>query len=183
MVAWCWTAPNLGLPHTPAYELQQRAVAPVFETAAFKVCSRAAAPPNLQCGAGLIFLLAQGWESSEAATTWLARRLSTPGDYSFRGQDSCFFILVCLSRPCHRGCSLCFGHHRLHSAAESTGACTASFTKLAQRSVQLDASDKCALHAHALRRARRATTRAPYETPRSDAIDATPVHAQAPCSR
>ena len=37
-------------------ELQQRAgVAPMFEAAAFTLCSSAAAPPNLQCGPPLFF--------------------------------------------------------------------------------------------------------------------------------
>ena len=164
------------------------------------IAARAAAPISIvplrcgsrreRCGApefamwgGLIFLLAAKMAVFGPASAWFARGLSAPADCSFHGQDSCFFILVCLSRPCHRGCSLCFGHHRLHSAAESTGACTASFTKLAQRSIQLDASDKCALHAHALPTGEGATTRTPYETPRIDAIDATPGQCRTPRTR
>ena len=59
-----------------------------FRGCSLVLCSSAAAPPNLQCGAALFFCWLQRWQSSEPASTWFARCLSTPGDYSFRGQDS-----------------------------------------------------------------------------------------------
>ena len=100
----------------PRYELQQRpGGCTSFRGCSRTLCSSAAAPPNLQCGAGLFFMPGQGWQHRRPASTRFARGLSTPSDCSFR----CIRLLCLASRKTLEQPSLVTsrvaGYHRLHS--------------------------------------------------------------------
>ena len=152
----------------------------MFETAAFTLCSSAAAPPNLQCGPALFFAGTQDGSLRRPLAPGSPDVSQHPAIARFAGRNSCFFfVLVCLCEALSSRLLFCLGSIDC-IPLQNHWFFTASFTKLAQRRVQLDAIDPCAcMHMLSLR-ARQSQRTTQDETPRYDAIDATPGQCRTP---
>ena len=95
----------MGLP--PRRTMQQRALHQCSRPQPFRSVP-ALRHPEFAMWAASIFCWHQGWQSSEAASAWFARRPSTPGDCSFRCIRLLFSSVLLDTRAAvlsHLGCS------------------------------------------------------------------------------